>query len=421
MYDPSVSLYLRAELHRELTEHLLPFWAHNTIDHQFGGFVGKITGDGRVQTDAPKSAILNTRILWMFSAAYAALGNEQLHTLAERAFQYLLDHFWDRQHNGLYWSLNADGSVLDNRKHIYAQAFGIFSLANHYLATGKVASLNRARVLFSLIERYGADVDHGGYHEAFSHDWNLLDDVRLSEKDLNEPKSMNTHLHILEAYTILYRAWPDPLLYERLENLVLLFLNNIIDPETGHLYTFFDVDWCPRTRVFSFGHDIEASWLLMEAADVLKDDTLNEHVHSTACTIARTTLREGVDSDGGLFNEVDETGHLDSDKHWWPQAEAIVGFYATFQKTRDSIFENAAARTWKFIKHYIIDQENGEWFTRVNREGIPYAHEDKVGFWKCPYHNVRACLEILTRTNDLVTSSSSPDEENQSTDPCTLL
>lgn len=403
MNDPAVLTTLRSELHRELTRDILPYWAERTIDPVHGGFVGRIDGANEVVAQAPKGGILNARLVWTFAAALRVLDEAPYRPLADRAYRHLIERFWDARHGGVYWMLDYRGEPLDRRKHVYAQAFAIYGLSEYHRATGDPASLDRAVELFHLIERHAADAEHGGYREAFSREWVRLDDARLSAKDADEKKSMNTHLHVLEAYTNLYRAWPDPVLRKRQEALLAIFLDVIVDPETGHLGLFFDDDWTPKSDVVSYGHDIEASWLLLEAADVLGGSALRGRVRPVALHIAQATLDDGVDDDGGLFYEADGNpdGHRDTDKHWWPQAEAIVGFLNAYEESGDAAFLDGAIGTWRFIQQTMLDAE-GEWFGRVARDGTPYPDEDKVGPWKCPYHNARACLEVLERTDRLL-------------------
>lgn len=394
---------LAEEARAELTGHILPYWAGWAIDEVHGGFVGRIDGHGRLVEGAPKGAVLNARILWTFAAACRTLGTDRWRPEADRAYAYLREHVRDREHGGVVWSVTADGRPLDTKKQVYAQAFAVYALAEFVRLTDDPGALAWAKEIYGLLETHAVDPRHGGYLEAFSREWGRLDDVRLSEKDENAPKSMNTHLHVLEAYTTLYRVWPDPALAGRLRDLVRLFLDRIVDPVTGHMTCFFDEDWARTSGVISFGHDIEATWLLDEAAVVLGDEALAEAVRAVAVPMARRTIEEGMDADGGLFNEREADGHLDDDKHWWPQAEAVVGFLSAYEHTGDPAFAEAAHRTWAFIQRSIVDRDGGEWHFRVSRDGAPYRDEEnKVGPWKCPYHNARACMEIMERVDALV-------------------
>ncbi len=385
-------------MREELQAHLLPFWTTHVLDTEHGGFVGQITHDGHAVPEADKGVILNTRLLWTYSAAARVLGDGPCLQLAERARRYLERHFVDDVHGGLFWMLDHKGAPVDAKKQVYAQAFGIYGFSEHYRATEEEASREHAVALFRLMDTHREAV-HGGYLEAFDRTWQPLADMRLSEKDANAPKSMNTHLHVLEAYTNLYRIWPDPTLGQRLAELLRLFLDHIINPSTHHLQLFFAKDWAPEPAAISYGHDIEASWLLHEAAQVLGEPALESEVTSRALAMAYATLEQGLDQDGALLHERSPKGHLDTDKHWWPQVEAIVGFVNAYTMTQDETFLRAASRVWTFIQNHLVDRAHGEWFWRVSREHVPIATEDKVGPWKGPYHNVRACLELIGRAS----------------------
>lgn len=393
---------LADEARAELVERVLPFWAERTLDDAHGGFVGRIDGHGRRVPGAPKGSVLNARILWTFAAACHALGTDRWCDEADRAYDALRAHFADPEHGGVYWTVAPDGTPVDDKKQVYAQAFTIYALAEHARQRGDGEALAWAQDLFRLVEDRAVDPVHGGYVEAFARDWGPAADLRLSEKDADAPKSMNTHLHVLEAYTALHRVWPDAALGDRLRVLVELFLDRIVDPATGHLGLFFEMDWAPLSADVSFGHDVEAGWLLNEAAAELGDAALAARVRPVALRLARLTLEEGLDADGGLFNERHADGRLDTDKHWWPQAEAVVGFLDAYEHTGEAAFAEAAHRTWAFIQRAIVDRDGGEWFFRVDRGGVPYREEDTVGPWKCPYHNARACLEIMARAGSSV-------------------
>ncbi len=399
MAIPSSMLRLRSDLLDELQQRMLPYWAENTIDEDNGGFLGRIRQDGAPVHDAAKGSVLNARILWSFAAAHRLLGADQFRELAERAHSYLADHFWDPDHGGVFWTVDGKGSPLETRKQIYAQAFAVYGLSEYHRATGDAGALDRAISLFELIETHASEPKHGGYLEAFGRSWDAIDDVRLSDKDLNAPKNMNTHLHVLEAYTNLFRTWPDPLLREKLASLVGLFLAKIIDAGASHLHTFFDMDWTPVTDVISFGHDVEASWLLLEAVDVLGDTALRGEVRDAAMALATASLEEGVDPDGGMVNEKRRDGETDGDKYWWVQAEAIVGFVNGYQERRSVGFLDAAVEAWEFARHNLMAVD--EWYFRVSRDGRPYPEDDKVGMWKCPYHGVRACFEVIARADSI--------------------
>lgn len=377
-------------------QNILGWWAGNMIDRTSGGFLGRIDGMGIRHPEADKGVILNARILWAFSAAARRPGLEQYREVAERAYSYLTSRFWDEQEGGFYWMLDYKGQPVQPKKQIYAQAFAIYALSEYYLLTNDTKALDLACQTFRLVEEKSRDPERGGYFEAFARDWSPLDDLRLSEKDANEAKTMNTHLHVLEAYTTLLQAAPEKEVREALRSLVVLFLEKFIDPGTFHLRLFFDENWALKSDIISFGHDIETAWLLCEASAAVGETGLLEKVRKAAVRIADRTLIEGIDSlDGGLWNEADAQSLTDRNKDWWPQAEAVVGFLNAWTITGESRYADAAQRSWNFIQKQLIDRENGEWFWALKADGTPDRENDKAGPWKCPYHNGRACLRMM--------------------------
>jgi cellobiose epimerase len=382
---------------RELTGFILPFWMNRMVDNENGGFYGRIDGEDNVISDAPKGAILNSRILWSFSAAYNALKEPEYLKMARRARDYIISNFFDEEKGGTYWCLSADGSPLDTKKQIYSQAFFIYAFSQYFIATGDMVSRDKAIELYNLIEKHSFDEKLNGYFEAYDSEWNMLEDLRLSDKDANEKKTMNTHLHILEAYTNLYRIWPDYGLHKQLRNLILLFAEKIIDSNTGHLNLFFDENWQCKSTMFSYGHDIESSWLLYEAALVLNDDDVLDRVTPAAVRVAKAAA-EGIQEDSGMIYEWDKaSGHIDRDRHWWVQSETVVGFLNAWDLTGDEKYLDIAAKCFSFIKENLVDRVNGEWYWSIHDDGTVNRKDDKAGFWKCPYHNSRMCLEILKR------------------------
>ena len=395
---------LKVEFEYELRA-ILDYWKTNTIDTDQGGFFGKIDNQNRIDKAAPKGAVLNARILWSFSAAYNQQGNDDDLLIAKRSYEYLKTYFFDEEFGGVYWSVDAFGKPLDTKKQIYALAFAIYGLAEFYKAANLNEALDLAISLYRDIEVHSFDVGKNGYLEALSRDWRDAGDLRLSEKDANEKKTMNTHLHILEAYTNLYRYWPDQQLAERIANLLHVFDTKILDAKTKHLVLFFNEDWKSKHHIVSYGHDIEASWLMLEAAEVLHREELITKFKKLAVEIALAAA-EGIGESGGMIYELEvDQNHKIAEKHWWVQAEAMVGFLNAFQLTGDQNFYNYFSRLWDFTKKHLIDKENGEWFWGVNADGSLMQGEDKAGFWKCPYHNSRACMEIIYRLKMIQTGA----------------
>ncbi len=384
-----------ADFQAEL-DNILTYWRTHTPDEAQGGFFGKIDHDNHVTATAPKGAVLHARIMWTFAAACNHQPSSENLAVARRAYEYMVAHFLDTEHGGVYWSVDYQGQPLDTKKQIYALAFTIYGLAEYHRASGDPAALAHAQALFRTVEAHSFDPVEGGYLEAFARDWQPLGDLRLSAKDANEKKTMNTHLHILEAYANLYREWPDTELRRQIKGLLLNFSNHIIDSKTDHLILFLDEHWRPRPDAISFGHDIEAAWLLLEAAEVLHEPELIGQFQQMAVRLARAAA-EGLAPDGGLGYELHPGGHWDADRHWWVQAEAVIGFYNAYQISGETQFRAQSEGAWHFIQQHILDKQNGEWRWGVHANNSLMAGEDKAGFWKCPYHNGRACLEMIRR------------------------
>ncbi|MDL2221752.1 AGE family epimerase/isomerase [Parabacteroides sp. OttesenSCG-928-N08] len=380
---------------KELTTNILPFWINRMQDNEQGGFYGCIDGNNKLHKQANKGAVLNARLLWTFSAAYRILMKEEYKAMATRAFHYLRDLFLDNEQGGVYWELDYQGNPVNTKKQVYAQGFALYGLSEYHRATGNNEALELAIQLFHLIERY-KDNRYGGYFEAFTRDWKPIEDMRLSDKDANEKKSMNTHLHILEPYTNLLRVWDNDALKATHKELIHLFVDHIVSPQTFHQYLFFEEDWNVKSSIISYGHDIEASWLLYEAAEVLGDTQLLSEIKEASLKIADAAA-EGI-IDNAMIYEKNEN-HIDRELHWWVQAEAVVGFMYAYQHTNDKDYYTKAERVWHYIQKQIVDHEQGEWIWSRFENGEINRKDDKAGFWKCPYHNGRMCMEMMEHFN----------------------
>ncbi len=403
---------MRSTLQRaeaELRQNILPFWINHTVDRERGGFYGEITNDLVIRKDAPRGALLTSRILWTYSAAYRRYQNPAYLTMADWAFEDLIQRFWDETYGGLFWMVGVDGTLLRPGKQIYGQAFGIYALAEYYAATGREEPLQRAQAIFQAMEEHSYDPVHRGYYEAFARDWGAVADMRLSAVDLNEMKSMNTHLHVMEAFTNLLRVWPDALLRTRQAELIDVMMTHIVNPETAQMTLFFSEAWEARSHDVSYGHDIEASWLLVESTEVLGDPALDARAKELSVRMARAVYEQGLDPDGGIVYERGPEGLTDSTKQWWPQAEAAVGFLNAYQLSGSAPFLEAALGSWAFIETHLVDREYGEWLRYVERDLTrPQGSGEnnaKVSFWKCPYHNGRACMELTARLHKLIEAS----------------
>jgi cellobiose epimerase len=385
---------LRDSIERELHGNLLPFWRERSLDHSGGGFVAEMDNDGTLNEKAPKGLILNARLLWTFSALYRELSDARDLALARRAYDYLAYYFHDRECGGYVWRVEPSGSVQDSSKKIYGQAFCIYALSEFYLATRNADALQSARDLFDRMERYAHDAESGGYIEVLARDWSPAKDLRLSDKDMDVAKSMNNHLHILEAYTNLYRIWPNTVVGERLRELIGLFGSKMLT-QAGHFNLFFDEDWSVRSNSYTYGHDIEGAWLLYDAAEALKDADLLRQASQWVIHIARAVSSEALDEKGGLGYEGRDGTVINSDREWWPQAEAILGFWHAYRITEDNRYAEIVEGLWKFIQLRMVDKAQGEWFWRVFADGCVDQREPKISEWKDPYHGIRMCLQML--------------------------
>lgn len=418
---------MKLEMQDVLENNILPFWLEKMQDNENGGFYGRIDGSGVLHPDAEKGAILNARILWTFSAAYRVLEKEELLKAATRAKDYLVDHFIDPEYGGVYWSVDYKGEPLDTKKQFYAIAFAIYGLSEYARATGDREALEYALDLYDCIEEHAFDDEQNGYIEACTREWGKIGDMRLSELDANYPKSQNTHLHIMEAYANLLRCLKEMRAQEQcdyvpaigsvlpvgisvppetmvsvegaLRNIISIFIDKILNPETNHLDLFFDMDWTRGAgHLESYGHDIECSWLLHEAALVLGDENLLEKVENVVQKVAKAS-EKGLCEDGSMIHEANlDTGHVDDDLHWWVQAENVVGWFNVWQHFGDEEAFKKSEKCWHYIKENLVDFDNGEWYWSRHPDGSLNTVDDKAGFWKCPYHNSRMCLEIIERT-----------------------
>ena len=413
-----------------LENNILPFWLEKMQDNENGGFYGRIDGNNQLHPDAEKGAILNARILWTFSAAYRVLEKEELLKAATRAKDYLVDHFIDPEYGGVYWSVDYKGEPLDTKKQFYAIAFAIYGLSEYARATGDREALEYALDLYDCIEEHAFDDEQNGYIEACTREWGKIGDMRLSELDANYPKSQNTHLHIMEAYANLLRCLKEMRAQEQcdyvpaivsvlpvgisvppetmvsvegaLRNIISIFIDKILNPETNHLDLFFDMNWTRGAgHLESYGHDIECSWLLHEAALVLGDENLLEKVENVVQKVAKAS-EKGLREDGSMIHEANlDTGHVDDDLHWWVQAENVVGWFNIWQHFGDEEAFKKSEKCWHYIKENLVDYDNGEWYWSRHPDGTLNTVDDKAGFWKCPYHNSRMCLEIIERTAEV--------------------
>ncbi len=382
------------ECKKELTEDIIPFW-NSMKDEENGGFYGYVSNSLVLDKKAPKGVILHSRILWFYSNAYLTLKDEKCLEMAKHAYEFLSEYAVDRENGGVYWMLNYDGTINDSMKHTYCQAFFVYAMSSYYDASKDENALTLAMSVYNDIEKNCRD--DVAYLEALSKEWVEIENDALSENGLMADKTMNTTLHLMEAYTELYRVSKNEDVLKNLRFQLKITLDKIYDSENGKLYVFFDKNLNEIGDIYSYGHDIEATWLIDRACDVIGDSALSQKCADMNKVIVENILNRAMNN-GRLNNEV-EKGVINKWHIWWVQAEGVVGFYNAYQRYNDKRYLETANSLWNYIKENIIDKrDGGEWHSQLDDNDIPADFKPVVDPWKCPYHNGRMCMEIINRS-----------------------
>jgi len=381
----------RKDILNNLENNILPFWI--SLKDPRGGYFPEVSGDGLTDPDAKRGVILNARIIWAFSAAYRFLNKREYLLAAAQAKDYFLEHFVDHKYGGVYWTVDKYGERADSKAQLYAQAFAIYGLSEFCRAKEDDQAMKCAVNLYKIVEKNFRDPVNGGYIEALSRDFKPLEDKSLSGHDINADKTMNSHLHLLEAYANLYRVWPDEGLKERVIELLDLICDRILG-NNGHLNLYFKDNWTILPGANSYGHDIETSWLALESAFAIQDFDIVEKVRTSCKKMLKAAL-EGYQSDGSMIYEKLTDGTFDMSRQWWVQAETVVGSLWAWKYLGDDEGADRAMHTWDYISSHLIDHKGGEWYWACDADGNPDTASVKAGIWKCPYHNTRMCIEAL--------------------------
>lgn len=410
----------------ELTENILPFWERHGRDLASGGFLGFLDNDNSGDASIDRSVVMTSRHLWAYSASALALGDASLLDMADYAYRSLSGDFFDRVSGGVFWSVTREGRPADSRKQIYGEAFALYALSEYSIALRELRgesglaerALGEALAIYALLESRARDRSLGGYIEARTRDWSPTSDLKLSEKDIDCDKSMNTNLHVMEALTALHRALRRAgdrpaqrardlaSVGESLSSVITVSIDRILGADR-HLDLYFGAGWKPIGDAISYGHDIEASWLLREAAEELRmnalavgahdESILVERVKKISIDIARVALAEGFDAKAGAMESELHGSRRDRTRVWWCQAEALVGFFNAWELSGDRAFLDAVFAQWKWIRDFQRDSVGGDWFASVGVDGKPDLAEPKGGNWKASYHNGRCCIELMRR------------------------
>lgn len=397
MASKILDLFDRNAFESELRENILPFWMNHAVDDEGGGFFGAVNQTGEALNSIERSSVLCSRILWVFATAAEEFGDSAYLQVARHAYKELSSRFWDQDFQGVYWSIDRNGKPIQDRKHTYAQAFSIYGLSAYYRVTHDEDSLSLAQKLFELIEEHTFDTEFGGNIESRARDWSRQEDMRLSDKDLNSEKSMNTLLHLMEAYTAFYALCPDTRLGHKLTALTKVFLEKIVDHELGTQKLFFNREWNSLLNHVSFGHDIETSWLFLETVKLPGLNLANERIKDACLKLAQSVYEHGLEKEGSLIYESGPCGFRITQRQWWAHAEAVVGFYNAYQISGEPYFITAADRVWGYIQRHFIDRQYGDWYKLLDESGIPIRSHYKIGPWECPYHHARMCFEMMKR------------------------
>jgi len=382
------------EVEQELKEHIIPFWV-GMQDKEFGGFYGMLDIDLNLDKKATKGCILNSRILWFFSNVHLMYGDETSLSMAKHAYEFLKKYMFDTENGGIYWAVTYDGKPLDTTKHTYNQAFAVYALSSYYDATKDKEALKLAYELVDVIENKCCD--KGGYLEAFDIHFNPAGNDKLSENGVEAGRTMNTLLHVFEAYTELYRVDHKEEIGNRLRWMLDIFVDKMYNPALKRQEVFFDMEYNTLIDLHSYGHDIETAWLIDRGLEVLEDEAYSKKLEPVINNLEANVYRLAFDGNA-LYNEC-EKGVNDTKRIWWVQAEAIVGFLNAYTKKPEKTeYIQAVEKIWAYTKEYLIDKRPGsEWFSEVDEAGVPFTRKPIVEPWKCPYHNGRMCLEVIKR------------------------
>jgi mannobiose 2-epimerase len=385
---------------RNLDENVLRFWYPDTIDREHGGFLIDHDAAGRFKGEAPKAIVTQARMVWLSARLVReGRGGDAMREAARQGYRFLMDRMWDKTHGGFYWEVDRSGTrVAAANKHLYGQAFGLYALSEYALATNDATALADARRLFDLLETKAHDAEFGGYREFFAADWTPPPtDARPYLGGSADWKLMNTHLHLMEALSVLYRADRSPRVALRLGELIAIQSNAVVRKATGACTDRYQRDWTPILDAdgarASYGHDLENIWLIVDALDALGLAT--SPYHDLFTQLFAYSMKFGYDKAQGGFYDSGPLGQPADRraKVWWVQAEALVSALTMFKLTGDPVYARVFLDTWRFVDTTQTDWKSGEWHPTITPEGAPTG--EKAHRWKAGYHNGRALLESL--------------------------
>ena len=385
---------------KEVLEDILPFWMRYDVDEENGGFYGVVTREGKPVKEGTKCLVLNARLVWTFASAYRIFRDEKYLQLARRAYDYFCEYFLDKECGGCYFMLDCKGTPVDDKKFVYGQAFAIYALSEYCRATGDTTARDRAVAIRDLLEAHAYDAEHDGYVEILTRDWTYNPEGQGSNinPEGESTRTMNTHLHLIEAYTGLLRVLRTEEQINLTRRHLAIMLDKVYDPSIHHFKMFFRDDWSATSPEISYGHDIEGTWLMMETAEVLGEPEAMRYAQDTCMNIARACYEQGFREDGAMLSEYDPvTGHASQRLSWWEQNEAVVGFLNAWEVTGEEKYLDASLQCFDFADKHFVDHEKGGWFAVLSLDGTQVLSKQKANGPTCPYHNGRMCMEIIER------------------------
>ena len=369
--------------------HVLHIWEDRSWDAQRR--IWRTMGcDNRPLASGRRSGVLISRVLWACSAAKNLTGDAHYAQLAQTAYEDLCANYLDKEFGGVYNDLNADGSVLDDRKVSYNQSYAIYALSEYYRATGCEEALAKAMDIYALIEHSAWDAVRGGYHTVCDRVWRVQPDSF----------TMDTHLHLMEAYTNLHKAKADPAVARSLRQCVEALRSRFLRP-SGALYQNLQLTWEPTADTSDrFGDEGECVWMMAEAAAQLGDEAYTAQVMEAVRAMADNIVAVGYDKDhGGVYDRLNADGSMSTDKLWWEESEAATGLLYAYALFGEERFARGALGIWDFMRTYFLNADDEwNWKTRADGSFIPIT--DPASPLKCPYHSARIavlCVPVLER------------------------
>ncbi|MDO4739748.1 MAG: AGE family epimerase/isomerase [Eubacteriales bacterium] len=416
-------LNAKQEIQRTLAEKVIPFWLERSVDEQYGGYLTSFDENGRFDGNGVKYMVTQSRMLWGFSylAPFARPEDRPaMKAAADQGFAFFKKYFFDPEHGGVYWMLDRDGSVADPAKLVYGEGFAIYALAQYAISYQNEEALALAESVFDCLQKYCADTRFGGYFENVERDWSLSPAGEYA----GDRKSLDIHMHLLEAFTTLYQASGKEIHRRKLHEVLDVIIDHMVDKEHGYGYNQFTIDFrrIPAIAIkrtwnaereanetvaepadtTSYGHNIELTWL----ADLALQKIGCERAQYDAlfARILQHAMKHGVDwQRGGVYRDgVGCEEALVLDKEWWQNFEAMTGLLNGWRMFGEERLAEAFLNVWGFVRDKFMNMELGESRQMLSADGTPLV-PNLGNPWKGIYHTGRAlavCLENFAKIEE---------------------